>query len=101
MHPRPTDYELELLQDVVMPVLQVRPGLPEGTQFVFNNEGDVGPKQKAGPVAFVLQAQPHARFTCTGSDLLHTAQIPLYQSLCGTALPIETLDGRWAFSPAL
>ncbi|KAL3149371.1 Major surface glycoprotein G [Trebouxia sp. C0010 RCD-2024] len=72
----------------------VRPGLPEGTQFVFNNEGDVGPKQKAGPVAYVLKAQPHARFTCTGSDLLHTAQIPLYQSLCGTALPIETLDGR-------
>lgn len=61
---------------------------------MFNNEGDVGPKQKAGPVAYVLKAQPHVRFTCTGSDLLYTAQIPLYQSLCGTALPIETLDGR-------
>lgn len=68
---------------------------------MFNNEGDVGPKQKAGPVTYVLKAQPHARFTCSGSDLLHTAQIPLYQSLCGTALPIETLDGRWASSHAL
>ena len=76
---------------------QVRPGLPEGTQFVFDKEGDVGPKNKAGPVGYILKAQQHPRFTCKGSDLLYTAQIPLYQALCGTALPVETLDGRWAF----
>ncbi len=74
----------------------MRPGLLEGTQFVFDKEGDVGPKNKAGPVAYVLKAQPHPRFTCKGSDLLYTAQIPLYQALCGTALPVETLDGRYA-----
>lgn len=74
--------------------MQVRPGLPEGTHFVFEREGDVGPKNKAGPVAYVLSALPHARFSSRGSDLLYTAQIPLYQALCGTALPVETLDGR-------
>ena len=74
--------------------LQVRPGLPEGTQFVFKEEGDIGGKQKAGPVGYVLKAQPHSRFTCSGSDLLYTAHIPLVHSLCGTALPVETLDGR-------
>ena len=74
--------------------MQVRPGLPEGTQFVFEREGDISPKNKAGPVIYVLKAQPHPRFSSKGSDLLHTAQIPLYQALCGTALPIETLDGR-------
>ncbi len=76
--------------------VQVRPGLPEGTQFVFDKEGDVGPKNKAGPVMYVLKAQQHPRFTCKGSDLLYTAQIPLYQALCGTALPVDTLDGRQA-----
>ncbi|KAL0023756.1 hypothetical protein WJX77_001514 [Trebouxia sp. C0004] len=74
--------------------IDVRPGLPEGTQFVFEKEGDVGPKNKAGPVMYVLKAQQHPRFTCRGSDLLYTAQIPLYQALCGTALPVDTLDGR-------
>ncbi len=76
--------------------VQVRPGLPEGTQFVFDKEGDVGPKNKAGPVMYVLKGQQHPRFTCKGSDLLYTAQIPLYQALCGTALPVDTLDGRQA-----
>ncbi len=76
--------------------VQVRPGLPEETQFVFDKEGDVGPKNKAGPVMYVLKGQQHPRFTCKGSDLLYTAQIPLYQALCGTALPVDTLDGRQA-----
>ncbi len=76
--------------------VQVRPGLPEGTQFVFDKEGDVGPKNKAGRVMYVLKAQQHPSFTCKGSDLLYTAQIPLYQALCGTALPVDTLDGRQA-----
>ncbi|KAA6428084.1 MAG: radial spoke 16 [Trebouxia sp. A1-2] len=61
--------------------IDVRPGLPEGTQFVFDKEGDAGPKNKAGPVTYVLKAQQHPRFTCKGSDLLYTAQIPLYQAL--------------------
>ena len=86
---------MTLAEDDCMRV-QVRPGLPEGTQFVFDKEGDVGPKNKAGPVMYVLKAQQHPRFTCKGSDLLYTAQIPLYQALCGTALPVDTLDGRQA-----
>lgn len=61
---------------------------------MFEREGDVSPKNKAGPVVYILKAQPHPRFSSRGSDLLHAAQIPLYQALCGTALPIETLDGR-------
>ena len=72
----------------------MRAGLVEGTQFVFDKEGDVGPKNKAGPVVYILQAQPHPRFTCKGLDLHYTAQIPLYQALCGTALSVDTLDGR-------
>ena len=74
--------------------MQVRAGLPEGTQFVFERQGDVGPQNKAGPVVYVLKALPHARFSSRGSDLLYTAHIPLYQALCGTALAVETLDGR-------
>lgn len=88
-----SSYSLLLLL-YVLDCSQVRAGLPEGTQFVFDNEGDLGPKHKAGPVAYVLKAQPHSRFTCSGSDLMYTAQIPLVHSLCGTSLPVETLDGR-------
>lgn len=74
--------------------VQIKPGMPEGTQFVFKGEGDMAPNVAPGSVVFVLKCQPHDRFSRRCADLLHEATIPLYQALAGTSLPIQTLDGR-------
>jgi DnaJ-class molecular chaperone len=47
-------------------------------------------------VVFVLKAQPHPVFSCEDDDLVHVAQVHLYQGLAGTAITIATLDGRCA-----
>lgn len=48
----------------------------------------------AGPVVFSLKSSKHKVFRRKGNDLVHHAVLPLHQALCGTSLPIKTLDGR-------
>ena len=76
-------------------LIQVKPGLPDGTQFVFQREGNQTPATEPGPVVFVLRSEKHPRFSRHGADLLHTATIPLNEALTGTSLPVMMLDGRW------
>lgn len=75
-------------------LIQVKPGLPDGTQFVFQREGNQTPATEPGPVVFVLRSEKHPRFSRRGADLLHTATIPLNEALTGTSLPVLMLDGR-------
>ena len=79
--------------------MQVKPGLPDGTQFVFQREGNQTPATEPGPVVFVLRSEKHPRFSRQGADLLHTATIPLNEALTGTSLPVLMLDGRWGIVP--
>lgn len=74
--------------------IDVKPGLPDGTQFVFQREGNQTPATEPGPVVFVLRSEKHPRFSRRGADLLHTATIPLNEALTGTSLPVLMLDGR-------
>lgn len=100
-------------------VIDVKPGLPSGTRFVFEGEGNKTFKKEAGPVVFVLKPLPHPLFQRRGVDLVHKVGahmiegieetnraddmlsllyiqvvLPLYQALCGTAVEISTLDNR-------
>lgn len=74
--------------------IDVKPGLPSGTRFVFEGEGNKTPKKEPGPVVFVLKPLPHKRFARRGADLVHKVTMPLYQALCGTAIEVATLDNR-------
>nr|AAV87177.1 radial spoke protein 16 [Chlamydomonas reinhardtii] len=74
--------------------VDVKPGLPTGTRFVFEGEGNKTPKKEPGPVVFVLKPKPHPRFVRRGSDLVHKVTLPLHHALIGTTLDIRTLDDR-------
>ncbi|KAK9814290.1 hypothetical protein WJX72_003517 [[Myrmecia] bisecta] len=75
-------------------VIDVRAGLPNGTRFVFEGEGNQTPTTEPGPVIFVLQTLDHECFGRQGADLLYTATIPLHQALCGANVTVDMLDGR-------
>lgn len=74
--------------------IDVKPGLPDGTRFVFEGEGNKTPMKDPGPVVFVLKSLPHERFTRRGADLVHKVILPLYQALIGAAAEVQTLDSR-------
>ncbi|KAG1680426.1 hypothetical protein FOA52_015517 [Chlamydomonas sp. UWO 241] len=74
--------------------IDVKPGLPSGTRFVFESEGNKTPSKAPGPVIFVLKPLPHDRFVRRGADLVHKVTLPLYQALCGTSIEVPTLDSR-------
>lgn len=75
--------------------IDVKPGLPDGTRFVFEGEGNQTPTKEAGQVVFVLQSKAHPTFVRSGpADLVHKVTLPLYQALVGTGVEVKMLDGR-------
>eukprot|EP00798_Chlamydomonas_sp_ICE-L_P016770 gene16770-23045_t len=74
--------------------IDIKAGLPSGTRFVFEGEGNKTPTKKPGPVVFVLKPAPHLRFARRGADLVLKVTLPLYQALCGTSIEVKTLDQR-------
>ncbi|GAX80192.1 hypothetical protein CEUSTIGMA_g7630.t1 [Chlamydomonas eustigma] len=74
--------------------IDVKPGLPTGTRFVFEREGNITPKKQPGPVVFILKPLQHSLFQRRGPDLVRKVTLPLYQALCGAAVEIPTLDKR-------
>eukprot|EP00983_Pelagomonas_calceolata_P067464 1149490-Pelagomonas_calceolata.AAC.6 len=76
--------------------IDVKSGLPSGTRFVFEGEGNKVPKKEPGFVVFVLKPLPHKRFSRRGADLVHKLTLPLYQALIGTSVDVQTLDHRYA-----
>lgn len=84
----------EYIEETRNLTIDVKPGLPSGTRFVFEGEGNKTPTKKPGPVVFVLKPIAHPRFIRRGTDLVHKVTLPLYQALCGTAIEVKTLDNR-------
>uniref|UniRef100_A0A7S0V4F8 J domain-containing protein n=1 Tax=Polytomella parva TaxID=51329 RepID=A0A7S0V4F8_9CHLO len=74
--------------------IDVKPGMPSGTRFIFEGEGNIQEKTVPGPVIFVLKPRPHPLFSRRGDDLVYKVTLPLYQSLIGALIEIPTLDGR-------
>uniref|UniRef100_A0A7S0RM28 J domain-containing protein n=1 Tax=Chlamydomonas leiostraca TaxID=1034604 RepID=A0A7S0RM28_9CHLO len=73
--------------------IAVRPGWKKGTKITFQEKGDEAPGVVAADVVFVLDEKHHPKFKRDGNDLIHTAQLPLVDALCGTVLRIPHLDG--------
>lgn len=84
----------EVIEEQRSLTIDVKAGLPDGTRFVFEGEGNKTPMKEPGPVVFVLKSIPHPRFTRRGSDLVHKVVLPLYQALIGAAVEVKTLDSR-------
>eukprot|EP00892_Ulva_mutabilis_P004775 jgi/Ulvmu1/266/UM001_0270.1 len=79
--------------------IDVKPGLPDGTRFVFEGEGNIVPGKSPGAVVFVLETLANDRFVRKGQDLLHRTTVPLSQALAGSAVAIKLLNGSVAKVP--
>lgn len=72
----------------------IKPGFKAGTKVRFEKEGDQGPNIIPADIVFELQEKPHDRFVRDKNDLIHTRNVTLSESLCGTTVEVLTLDDR-------
>lgn len=70
-------------------------GMANGQKITFSGEGDQGPDIIPGDVVFVIDEQPHDRFTRKGDDLHITVEIDLLTALAGGKFTIEHVDGEY------
>lgn len=69
-------------------------GMKNNQKITFSGEGDQGVDIIPGDVVFVVDEQPHERFTRKGDDLLVQIKIDLLTALAGGKFTIEHLDGE-------
>lgn len=84
----------EITEEVKPLTLNIKPGCKNGQRFVFDKEGNQKPNMEPGPVVYTACVLKHDRFDRKKDDLVFTATLPLIDALCGTAVKIDTLDGR-------
>ncbi|KAJ8104179.1 hypothetical protein POJ06DRAFT_191756 [Lipomyces tetrasporus] len=70
-------------------------GMVNGQKITFPEEGDQGPDLLPGDVIFVVDEQPHERFTRKKDDLYYHAKIDLLTALAGGSIAIQHLDNEW------
>ncbi|KAK9464136.1 uncharacterized protein V1516DRAFT_669645 [Lipomyces oligophaga] len=70
-------------------------GMANGQKITFAGEGDQGPDIEPGDVIFVIDEQPHQRFTRKKDDLYYQAKIDLLTALAGGSIVIQHLDNEW------
>ncbi len=84
----------QLLDELKLLTINVKPGWKKGTKITFPNEGDEGNDMIPADVVFVLKEKKHKYFVREGGNLIFTAQITLAQALTDCSVPVPTLDGR-------
>ena len=70
-------------------------GMANGQKITFAEQGDEGPDILPGDVIFVIDEQPHERFTRKKDDLYYHAKIDLLTALAGGSIAIQHLDNEW------
>lgn len=70
-------------------------GIDNGETIRLKGEGDAGPHgAPAGDLYLVMRVRPDKRFTRQGSELFLTIPIRVSDSVLGTTMSIETMDGK-------
>ncbi|KAJ5758635.1 Mitochondrial DnaJ chaperone (Mdj1) [Penicillium odoratum] len=78
-------------------------GVEDGMRMRVSGEGDAPPtgtsaapgaRTQRGDLYLTIRVAPDRRFTRNGSDILHTASIPLTTALLGGEVTIPTLDNE-------
>ena len=67
---------------------------PVFTGVFCDGAGDERPGTIPADIVFVINEKKHPVFEREGNDLIHTAKLPLVDSLCGATIKLTTLDGR-------
>lgn len=74
--------------------VHVEPGMADGHEITFFEEGEPLVDGEPGDLKFVVRASPHPVFRRSGNDLMANATIPLLDALVGFERTIAHLDGR-------
>jgi DnaJ family protein B protein 11 len=74
--------------------VHVEPGMADGHEITFFEEGEPMVDGEPGDLKFRLRTLPHAVFRRTGNDLHMNATIPLLDALVGFSRHINHLDGH-------
>lgn len=72
----------------------VEQGVPDGSEIMFEGEGDQGPGEAPAHIKFFVRTRKHALFTRDGDDLHVDVHISLMEALLGFERTIEHLDGH-------
>ena len=72
----------------------IKPGMDHGQKIVLRGASDQDPHMEAGDIVFYIDQIPHSQFRRRGSDLFIRSHIPLLQSLTGTEVVIDHLNGE-------
>lgn len=75
-------------------VIQIRKGMKEGDEVVFEKQGNVSQNETQGDVIFVVKEAKHSRFSRSGNDLIYQATVSLGDALLGAIVKVPTLDDR-------
>ncbi len=76
-------------------VLEIEPGVEDGTILRLGGEGNTGIHGGSnGDLIVVIHEKPHQHFLRKGNDVLCQIQISLFQAILGADIKVPTLDGK-------
>ena len=75
--------------------VDIPPGVETGVRIRLSGRGEVGPAGgPSGDLYFEFRETKHSVFTRNGNDLHCSLSIPMTSAALGTAIDLETLDGK-------
>ena len=74
--------------------VHIEPGMTDGQEIVFFEEGEPMVDGEHGDLVFHVQLRPHAVFDRRGADLIMTLAVTLTEALTGFEKKIRHLDGH-------
>lgn len=69
-------------------------GMPDGSEILFDGEGDQGPGESPAHIKFYVRTQHHPLFRREGPDLHIDIHLSLLEALLGFSRTVEHLDGH-------
>jgi len=84
----------QLVDDVKLLKVEIKPGMEFGEEIKFPNEGDETFQLAASDLIFRLKEIQHKHFRRQGADLIYRCTIDLIDALTNTNINVPTIDGR-------
>lgn len=75
-------------------LIEVKPGMGDGTVLRFIGEGDKKAGKHAGDLVVTLRQKEHPKFIRQGNDLIYRHEISLGDALTSEGLELTTIDGE-------
>lgn len=72
----------------------IEQGMPDGSEILFDGEGDQGPGEAPAHIKFYVRTEDHPLFRRDGPDLHINVHLSLLEALLGFSRTVEHLDGH-------